>query len=59
MSLDFFTTVRERRTVKEMKQRGVGRPLLRIEFESEMLKFFREEIGVEDEGSQTEEQYSR
>ena len=24
-----------------MKQRGVGRPLLRTEFESELLKFFK------------------
>ena len=36
-----FTTERERRTVKEMKQRGVGGPLFRTEFESEMLKFFK------------------
>ena len=37
----FFTTERERMTVKEMKQRGVGGPLLRTEFESEILKFFK------------------
>ena len=52
-----LATKSERRTVKELKQRSVGgRPLPGAEFKSQVLKFSREEIWDEDEGSQTEEQ---